>query len=112
MFNRPFRLASRHPSHESAQHWSEEVSHAGNKWADSAREFAAQGLERAASRMRDLRDGVADTTHAAQLQVGRYAQATRRYVADQPLRSALIAVAAGGALAALLLSIRRHRDRV
>ena len=110
MFNHPFRIASRHAARERAQHWSDEVGHAGNRWADNAREFAAQGLERAASRIRDLREGVAETTNAAQRHMGHYAEATRRYVSDQPLRSTLIAAAAGGALAALILSIRNRHE--
>lgn len=74
----------------------------------SAREFAAPALERAANRMRDLREGVADTASAAQRQVGHYADATRRYVADQPLRSALMAAAMGAALAWVVLATRRR----
>ena len=42
--------------------------------------------------------------------MGHYAEATRRYVSEQPLRSTLIAAAAGGALAALILSIRKRNE--
>ena len=54
--------------------------------------------------MRDLRYGVKDlaskgassvgeATAAAQRQLGQYAQATGRYVSEQPVKSALIAAA-------------------
>ncbi|MES2483551.1 MAG: hypothetical protein V4609_16305 [Pseudomonadota bacterium] len=76
---------------------------------DSTREFAAQALERAAEKMRDLRYGVADTASAAQRQVGRYASATRHYVAEQPVRSAVIAAGVGALVAAAILLARRQR---
>ena len=40
---------------------------------------------------------------------GGYAQATGRYVSEQPVRSALIAAAVGAAVAALVLAMRRNR---
>ena len=70
--------------------------------------------------MRDLRYGatdlarksassVSEATAAAQRQLGQYAQATGRYVSEQPVKSALIAAAIGAAVAALVLAIRRNR---
>jgi len=76
---------------------------------ESTREFAAQALERAAEKMRDLRYGVADTASAAQRQVGRYADATRVYVAEQPVRSAVIAAGVGALIMAAILITRRQR---
>ncbi len=115
MFDRPSRHASREAlgarAREGAQRWAEEASHTGSHFVDNTREFAAQALERAASRMRDLREGVVDTASAAQRQVGQYADMTRRYVADRPLRSALIAAAVGAALAWTVLALRRRSDR-
>ena len=78
---------------------------------DSTREIAAQALEHAADRMRDLRYGVADTASAAQRQMGRYADATSRYVAEQPVRAALIAASIGAALVAAIMVSRRRHDR-
>jgi ElaB/YqjD/DUF883 family membrane-anchored ribosome-binding protein len=78
---------------------------------DNTREFAAQALERAAHRMRDLREGMVDGASAAQRQVGQYADATRRYVADQPLRAALMAVAVGALVTAAILMLRRRGGR-
>lgn len=76
---------------------------------DNTREFAAQALERAAERMRGLREGMADTASAAQRRMGRYADATTRYVAEQPVKSALLAAAAGALVMAAILLSRRNR---
>jgi ElaB/YqjD/DUF883 family membrane-anchored ribosome-binding protein len=40
--------------------------------------------------------------------VGDYAQATTRYVSEQPVKSALIAAAVGAAVAGLVLAMRRN----
>lgn len=89
----------------------DEAASAGGGVFDSTREFAAQALERAAEKMRDLRYGVADTATAAQRQVGRYASATSRYVADQPMKSALLAAAAGALVMAAIMVSRRRSGR-
>lgn len=82
---------------------------------DNTREFAAQALERAAQRaaqkMRDLRDGVSDTADAAGRQVHRYASATSRYIADQPLRTAMMAVGVGALVTAAIVIARRRAGR-
>lgn len=81
-----------------------EAVNAGSGVVENTREFAAQALERAAQAMRDLRYGVADTTQAAQRQVG-------RYVAEQPLKSALLAAAVGALVMAAILASRRRAGR-
>ena len=48
--------------------------------------------------MRDLRYGVKDLANKSVNSVGEYAQATTRYVSEQPLKSALIAAAVGAAV--------------
>lgn len=108
MTHRPPSLAMRAGS---ARSLADEAVDAGASVFDSTREFAAQALERAADTMRDLRYGVVDTANAAQRRVGRYADVTSRWVADQPLKSALIAATVGAlVMAAILLSRRRpHR---
>lgn len=122
MFDRPFRRAQHESlrerleegaprAMESARHWADEAGHASGKLVDNTRELAAQALERAASRMRNLREGMADTASAAQKQVGHYAEATRRYVSNQPLRSALIAAGVGAAVALVILGLRRRGGR-
>lgn len=95
----------------SSRAYADEASAAGGNALDSTREFAAQTLERAAEKMRDLRYGVADTATAAQRQMGRYANATTRYVAEQPLRSALIAAGVGAVVMAAILMARRRNGR-
>ena len=85
-----------------------------------ALDVASQALDKAGEKVRDLRYGaadlarrgatsVSDATTAAQRQLGQYAQATGRYVAEQPVKSALIAAAIGAAVAALVLAVRRNR---
>lgn len=89
---------------------------------DTTKQFAHQAIEKAGETVRDLRYGVkdlasrgatsvSDATAAAQRQLGQYAQATGRYVSEQPVKSALIAAAVGAAVAALVLAWRRNRDR-
>ena len=54
--------------------------------------------------------GVVEATAAANKAIGEYAQATTRYVSQQPVKSALIAIAAGTFVAALVLALRRWPD--
>jgi ElaB/YqjD/DUF883 family membrane-anchored ribosome-binding protein len=86
---------------------------------ESTRQFASQAMDKAGEKVRDLRYGatdlarksastVSEATAAAQRQLGQYAQTTRRYVSEQPVKSALIAAAVGAAVAALVLAIRRN----
>lgn len=95
----------------SSRAYGDEAAASGGRTLDSTREFAAQALERAAEKMRDLRYGVADTASAAQRQMGHYANATTRYVAEQPLRSALIAAGVGAVVMAAILMARRRNGR-
>lgn len=87
---------------------------------DQTRRMASQAMERAGEKVRGFGFGVkdlanrgahtvTDTAHAAQRQLGQYASATGRYVAEQPLKSALIAAAVGAAVAGLILALRRNR---
>lgn len=89
---------------------------------ESTKQFASQAIDKAGEKVRDLRYGatdlarksantVSEATAAAQRQLGQYAQATRYYVSEQPVKSALIAAAVGAAVAALVLAIRRNRNR-
>ena len=78
---------------------------------ESTKEFANQAFERAGEKVRDLRYGVKDLASRGVSSVGEYAQATTRYVAEQPVKSALIAAAVGAAVAALVLAMRRNSDR-
>jgi ElaB/YqjD/DUF883 family membrane-anchored ribosome-binding protein len=78
---------------------------------ESTREFANQAFEKAGEKVRDLRYGVKDLANKSASSVGEYAQATTRYVSEQPLKSALIAAAIGAAVAALVLALRRNSDQ-
>lgn len=75
---------------------------------ESTREFANQAFEKAGEKVRDLRYGAKELANRGVHSVGEYAQATTRYVAEQPLKSALIAAAIGAAVAALVLAMRRN----
>lgn len=103
-----------------ASGYSDEARGAGANALENTRQFATQAMEKAGETVRDLRYGatdlarkgvhtMSDATAAAQRQLGQYAQATGRYVSEQPLKSALIAAAVGAAVAALVLAMRRNR---
>jgi ElaB/YqjD/DUF883 family membrane-anchored ribosome-binding protein len=99
---------------------------------DSTRDFASEALDRAESKVRELRgsvDPVVDMLTSKAQKLARHSldlaseanyragqslrhasRATTRYVADQPVRSVLIA-AAVGAVVALLISSARHRNQ-
>ena len=86
---------------------------------DSTRQLANRMIGKAGDKVRDLREGArdlatkgmsvaTDATSAAQKQLSRYADVTGRYVSQQPVRSVLIAVAAGATIAALVVAARRR----
>jgi ElaB/YqjD/DUF883 family membrane-anchored ribosome-binding protein len=77
---------------------------------DSTRRMAADALERASSTMKDLRSGMSDRAAVAQRYVGDYASAGTRYVAEHPLKSALIAAAVGAAVAGIVIAMRHRRE--
>ena len=99
---------------------------------DSTRDYANQALDRAESKVRDLRgevdplvemlaakaqklarqslDMAAEAKEKARQSLTRYADATTQYVSDQPVRSVLIAAAVGAAVA-LLVASARQRNR-
>ena len=78
---------------------------------EATRELASQAIEQTGARARDLREGVKDASAAAQRQLGRYARSANRYVADEPVKSALIASAVGAVVAALVLALLRDKPR-
>lgn len=77
---------------------------------ESTRRMASDALERASSTMRDLRSGMSDRASSASRYVGDYAVAGRHYVAEHPLKSALIAAAVGAAVAGIVIALRHRRD--
>ena len=94
------------------------ISRTTSRAQDAAHSIADTALDK----MRDMRSGMqdfasrgmdamGDTASAAQQRLGRYAGATTRYVAEEPIKSALIAAAVGAAIAAVVLVMRSRRDR-
>ena len=98
---------------------------------DSTREYANDALDKAESKVRELRgqvdpmvdmlaakaqklarqslDMASEAKHRAQQSLSQASVATGRYVSEQPLRSVLIAAAVGAAVA-MLISATRHRN--
>jgi ElaB/YqjD/DUF883 family membrane-anchored ribosome-binding protein len=109
---------------------SDDLLQGAGKVVDSGREYANRALDHAEDKVRELRgdvdplvdmlaskaqklarqslDMAAEAKDRAQQSLSRYAQVTTRYVAEQPVRSVLIAAAVGAAVA-LLVSSRLHR---
>lgn len=81
-----------------------------NETLDSTRRLAAEALDRASSTVKDLRSGMSDRASAAQRYMGEYASVGKTYVADHPLKSALIAAAVGAAVAGIVIALRHRRE--
>jgi ElaB/YqjD/DUF883 family membrane-anchored ribosome-binding protein len=77
---------------------------------ESTRRLASEALDRASSTVKDLRSGMSDRASAAQRYVGEYASVGKNYVAEHPLKSALVAAAIGAAVAGLVIAMRHRRD--
>jgi ElaB/YqjD/DUF883 family membrane-anchored ribosome-binding protein len=77
---------------------------------EGTREYASEAYDKASARMRDLRDNMKDVASRGASNVSDYAQATSRYISDEPLKSALIAAAIGAAVAGLVIALRRTRS--
>jgi ElaB/YqjD/DUF883 family membrane-anchored ribosome-binding protein len=88
---------------------------------DSTRKLASQAMERAGSTMQGLRSGaqeyasrsksaVLDGASAAQRHLSEYAHTGTRYVAEHPMKSALIAAAIGAAVAGIVIAMRHRRN--
>ena len=102
--------------------YTDDAMNAAESALDSTRQIATQVIGRAGDKARELGVGArdfaskglsvaTDATAAAQKQLSRYADVTGRYVSQQPVRSTLIAVAAGAAIAALVIAARRRNSR-
>lgn len=77
---------------------------------ESTRRLAHEAMERANSTVNNLRSGVSDRAFAAQRHMGEYANASKAYVHEHPLKSAMIAAAIGAAVAGLVLAMRHRRN--
>ena len=109
---------------------SDDVVQRADKALESTRNFANDSIDKAGNKVRELRQDVdplveqitaraqelanrgieyaSDAKYKAQQRLSQYADATGRYVADQPVRSVLIAAATGAAIAALILIATRN----
>jgi len=77
---------------------------------DATTVLARQAVGQAGQAARDLREEVGDAAAASRWQLGQYADSARRHVAEQPVRSAVIAAAIGAAVMALTLVLLRKRQ--
>ncbi len=116
------------------RHASDELLQTAGHAVDSTRSYANDALDRSEGKVRELRGNVdpmvdmlaskaqklarqsldiaAEAKDRAQQSLSRAAGATTRYVAEQPLRSVLIAAAVGAGVALLISSARtRNRNR-
>ncbi|MCY1167007.1 MAG: hypothetical protein V4455_16625 [Pseudomonadota bacterium] len=116
------------------RHASDELLQSASHAVDSTRSYANDALDKAEDKVRELRGNVdpvvdmlaskaqklarqsldiaAEAKDRAQQSLSRAAGATTRYVAEQPLRSVLIAAAVGAGVALLISSARtRNRNR-
>ncbi|OUM01339.1 hypothetical protein [Variovorax sp. JS1663] len=111
----------------------EEARQTANDAIDTTRAYAQNAVNAAGEKVRDLRrdaeptveqlaarvqqavqrglDAASTTSARAQRRLEAAADVTGRYIADQPVRSVLLAAAAGAAITALIvLASRRSRD--
>ena len=128
--NTPFPKTTRDTT-SSIQQTSEDMLNSAGRVVDSTREFANDTLDKADSKVRELRgqvdpmvdmlaskaqklarqsfDMASEAKHRAQQSLTQAANTTGRYVSEQPLRSVLIAAAVGAGVA-MLISASRHRN--
>jgi ElaB/YqjD/DUF883 family membrane-anchored ribosome-binding protein len=74
---------------------------------ESTREYANEAFDRAGSKFRDLRSSAKDLASRGASSMGEYAQATRGYIAEEPVKTALIAAGIGALIAGLVIALRR-----
>ena len=113
-------------------HAVDQASGAAHRALDSTREFATSAFENAEGKMRGLHsrvdpmvdllaekaqklarqsfDMATEARQRAQQSLNQASAATSRYVAEQPLRSVLIAAAVGAAVALLIAASSRDRN--
>ena len=116
-----------------ARHFSDQVLNSAVNAMDSTRSLANDTLARAEDQMRSLRGNIdpmvdrlatqaqklarqsldiaSEASDRAQRSMHRYADATTRYVANEPVKSILIAAAVGAAVALLVASARQRHGR-
>jgi ElaB/YqjD/DUF883 family membrane-anchored ribosome-binding protein len=89
------------------------VNAAGEKVRDMKRDFEPS-VEQLAARVQQAvqrgLDAASTTSARAQRRIEQAADVTGRYISDQPVRSVLVAAAAGAAITALIVLASRSRD--
>jgi ElaB/YqjD/DUF883 family membrane-anchored ribosome-binding protein len=90
------------------------VNAAGEKVRDLRRDVVEPTVEQIAARVQQAvqrgLDAASTTSARAQRRLEQAADVTGKYIADQPVRSVLIAAAAGAAITALIVLASRRRD--
>jgi ElaB/YqjD/DUF883 family membrane-anchored ribosome-binding protein len=129
--NTPFPKTAR-DSAATLHQASDEALGSASKAIDSTRDYANSALDSAQTKVRGLRDQVdpmvdmltskaqslarqsldmaSEARHRAQQSLNQASVATSRYVAEQPMRSVLIAAAVGAAVALLISAARNRND--
>lgn len=129
----PFSRHSLRESDSAAQEASDKVLQSAHDAVESTRDFANQALNQADDTLRRVRgrvdpaieefaasaqrlarrgiDIASGTGARAQQSLNRAAAVTERYVADQPVKSVLIAATAGAVIAGLLVAARKRREQ-
>ena len=102
------KTTTAHDPQETANHLANHVLKSAEHAYDMTRNFADESLDQAQRFARRGLDAASDAGAKAQKTLARYADSTGEYVANQPMKSVLIAAAAGAAIATLVLSARRR----
>lgn len=105
------KTRTQHDPQEPAHHLANQVLKSAEQAYDTTRNFADESLDQAQRFARRGLDAASDAGAKAQKTLVRYADSTGEYVANQPMKSILIAAAAGAAIATLLLSVRHRNGR-
>ena len=125
--------SSTHEAFSGARHLSDQLLNGAEKAVDSTRSLTNETLALADNKMRHLRgnidpmveklttqaqklarqslDMAAEASERAQRSMHRYADASTRYVANEPVKAMLIAAAVGAAVALLVASARHRQSR-
>ena len=120
-------------SPKTAAELADEIRQTANDAVETTRAYAQNAVNAAGEKVRDIRrdaeptmeqiaarvqqavqrglESATKTSARAQRRIEEAADVTGRYIADQPVRSVLLAAAAGAAITALIvLATRRHDD--
>lgn len=125
-------LSRTHETSSDAAHLSDQLLNGVEKAMGNSRAMANDTLDRAEDKVRNLRgsidplvdklasqaqklarqsmDMASEASERAQRSLHRYTDATTRYVANEPVKSVLIAAAVGAAVALLVTTLRDRRE--